>query len=108
MTASFTGSGMRVGLLELDTMVLTSTTSPPCPRARGEQTRVRRSRSAGRLPALAPGLLLLRGRTALRALAALAALLAATLGGALGVGDPGGSLLRHPLVLERFVLLLVL
>ena len=63
---------------------------------------------AGGLPALAPGLLLLRGRAALGAVATLAALLAATLRGTLGVGDLRGALLGHSLVLECFVLLLVL
>src|SRR3954447_596589 len=60
------------------------------------------------LAALAAGLLLLRGRAALRAVAAGAALLAAAGRRALGVGDLGGALLRHALVLEGFVLLLVL
>src|SRR5438045_3117440 len=62
----------------------------------------------GGLTALAAGLFLLRGGAALVRVAALAGLLAAVLGGVRRVGDPGGALLRHPLVLERLVLLLVL
>src|SRR5581483_4262141 len=60
------------------------------------------------LPALAAGSLLLGGGTALLRAAARSGLLAALLRRAGGVGDPGGPALRHPLLLERLVLLLVL
>src|SRR3954467_13443658 len=61
-----------------------------------------------RLAALAAGGLLLRGRAALARVAAGAGLLAAAARRAGRVGDPGGALLGHPLVLQRLVLLLVL
>src|SRR5215216_5740719 len=60
------------------------------------------------LAALAAGRLLLGGGPALLGAAALAGRLAAVLGGVRGVGDPGGALLAHALVLEGLVLLLVL
>src|SRR5215216_6359178 len=55
-----------------------------------------------------PGSLLLRSRPALRRRAAGTGLLPAPARGARRVRDSGCPLLRHPLVLERFVLLLVL
>src|SRR4051794_24351968 len=60
------------------------------------------------LAALAPGRLVLRGRAALFGASALARLLATVLRGVGRVGDPGGARLRHALLLERLVLLLVL
>src|SRR4051794_32647909 len=66
----------------------------------------------GRLAALAAGGFLLRGRSALRRVAARGAggagRLAAAAGRAGGVGDLRCALLRHALVLQRLVLLLVL
>src|SRR3954469_24960581 len=63
----------------------------------------------GGLAALATGGLVLGGRAALVRLAAAAVgLLAAVLRGVGRVGDPGGPLLGHALVLEGLVLLLVL
>src|SRR6184192_2978858 len=65
----------------------------------------------GRLAALAAGRLLLRGRAALRRAApgaAGAGRLAAAARGALRVRDLRRPLLRHPLLLQLLVLLLVL
>src|SRR4029453_12326042 len=61
-----------------------------------------------RLAALAAGGPLLGRGPALLGASALAGGLAAVLGGIRGVGDPGGALLAHALVLEGLVLLLVL
>src|SRR5687768_7645017 len=80
---------------------------PSGPQRSPRSARADRSSVAG-LAALAPGLLLLRGGAALAAVAALAAALAAALGRARGVGDLRRPLLRHALVLEGLVLLLVL
>src|SRR5689334_6318437 len=59
----------------------------------------------GRLPALAPGLLLLRGRAALARVAARARLLPPVVRRVGRVRDLGGPLLRHPFVLQGLVLL---
>src|SRR3712207_1493689 len=94
------------------------TGSPNCQITRAlEVTRLSRSEPRGRasavlasarLAALAAGFLLLGGGAALLGVAARAALLAAVLRRVGRVGDLGGPLLRHALVLEGLVLLLVL
>src|SRR4051794_20457114 len=63
----------------------------------------------GRLAALAAGCLVLSGGAALLGIATAAVrLFAAVLRRVGRVGDPGGARLRHALVLERLVLILVL
>jgi hypothetical protein len=64
--------------------------------------------SVGCLAALAPRFLLLRSGAALAAVATISALFASALRGAGRVGDPRCALLRHALVLQGLVLLLVL
>src|SRR6187455_578449 len=66
------------------------------------------SLGSGCLSALATSRLLLSGRSSLGRVAARAGLLAATARGLRRVGDLGRPLLRHALVLEGLVLLLVL